>query len=81
MIIQGRGDYPQWTTKLKISYSIDGYEWFDYEDGKVFEGSKDQNTKNRINLEPFYATVVRVTIVQHHNYPCMRFGATYLLNS
>ena len=27
IIIRGRGSYPQWTTKIKISYSLNGHTW------------------------------------------------------
>ena len=67
MIIQGRGDWKDiWVTGFKLSYTLDGKNWEDYENGKVFSGSTDRITKVRHNLTPFYALTVRITIVSFH---------------
>lgn len=51
VIIQGRGDKDEWVTKFKISYTTNG-ETFKYlEDGRVFEGNSDRNTKVEIKFK------------------------------
>ena len=30
---QGRNGYPQWVTKYKLQYSLDGVNWYYYKDG------------------------------------------------
>lgn len=63
MIIQGRGDHDFMMTKFKIQYTLNGNEWIDYEDGKVFEGTPRRNGKKRYNLNPFYAITVRIVAI------------------
>ena len=45
VILQGRGDYPQWVTSFKVTYSLEGQYWYDVDDGKTFEGNNDKTTK------------------------------------
>lgn len=82
VIVQGRGDYINSATSFKLSYSIDGFEWFEYEDGKIYSLPADRNIKTRFNIDPVYATVLRLTFMSYSGtHVCVRFGATYFVNS
>lgn len=78
MIIQGRSDFDHKVTSFKLSYTLDGFKWQDYENGKAFSGAIDRTTKVRHNLEPFYALTVRLTILGYYQHSCMRWGATFI---
>ena len=78
MIIQGRGDYNYWVTGFKLSYTLDGKNWMDYENEKKFNGSTDRSTKVKHALTPFYAVTVRLTVLSYYGLTCMRFGMTFL---
>ena len=79
MIIQGRGDYDQWVTKVKISYSLDGKTWKYVDNGKVFDASTDVNTKVRIKFgTPVRARTLRINIIEFNALPCLRFDAVYI---
>ena len=78
VIIQGRGDYNHWVTGFKLSYTLDGKNWVEYENGKKFSGSTDRTTKAKHKLTPFYAVTVRLTVLSFYGTTCMRFGMTFL---
>ena len=78
VIIQGRGDTDYRVTGFKVSYTLDGFTWLDYENGKVFSGAIDRTTKVRHNLEPFYALTLRLTVISFQHGSCLRWGATFL---
>ena len=82
VIVQGRQDYKgEHVTGFKLSYTVDGKNWVEYEDGKKFSGNSDGTTKVRHNLTPFYALTVRLTILSFYYSSCTRFGMTFLENS
>ena len=78
MIVQGRGGHDNRVTKFKIQYTLDGNEWYDYENGKVFGDVPVRNGKKRFNLTPFYAITVRLAVVEWQIWVCLRFGATFI---
>ena len=78
IIAQGRGDHDGWVTKFRIQYTLDGIEWYEYEDGKVFGDVPVRNGKKRFNLTPFYATAIRLNVTEWHVNICLRFGATFI---
>ena len=74
IIIRGRGGtYVQWTTKVKISCSLNGI-YFEYVDnGRAFTANTDQNTKVRIDFAtPAFCRVLRINPVAWHNHPSLR---------
>jgi len=41
---QGRADYDQWMKSYEIKYSVDGVNFFSYNNGQVFTANTDRNT-------------------------------------
>lgn len=78
VIIQGR-EKNQYVTKFKLMYTTDGFAFRNYENGKVFAGNNDVSTKIRHNLEPFYALAIRLVPLGYYGAPCLRWGATYIV--
>lgn len=80
IITQGRGDHDAWVKSLKIAYTLDGKIWDDVDQGKIFQASKDRNSKVRIKFErPVYARALRIYPQDwHNNQIAMRFDAIYL---
>ncbi|XP_078700177.1 uncharacterized protein LOC144926966 [Branchiostoma floridae x Branchiostoma belcheri] len=74
---QGRGDYPQWVTRYKLSFSTtDGVVWDTYsEQGqeKEFTGNRDRNTiVTRLLLQPVLTRFVRFHPLSWSHWPSMR---------
>ena len=44
----GVGTNQMWATQIRVDSSINGIEWQKVDGGKIFEASRDKNTKNRI---------------------------------
>ncbi len=78
MIVQGRTYDDCRMTAFKIQYTLDGETWQDYENGKIFSGGPDRNTKVRHNLKRFYAVTVRIVATSWHKCVCTRFDFTFL---
>ena len=79
MIVQGRTyRSDQKLKKFMLRYTINGIQWFDYENGKEFSGTIDETTKVRHNLKPFYATQVRLIVIEYNKSICFRWGMTFL---
>ena len=76
--VQGRGDHDGRATKVRIQYTLDGNEWSDYQNGKVFGDVPARSGKKRFNLVPFYALTVRLVAVEWVACVCLRFGATFI---
>ena len=74
VIIQGRGDEDQWVETFKISYTTNGKTFHWAENGKIYEGSYDRNTKNEIDFKrPIKARTIRIHPVTWHGAIALRF--------
>ncbi|KAI8514463.1 phosphatidylethanolamine binding [Branchiostoma belcheri] len=73
---QGRGDYPQWVTRYKLSFSTDGVVWDIYsEQGqeKEFTGNTNQNTiATQLLAPPVLTRFVRFHPLSWSDGPSMR---------
>ena len=79
VIVQGRGDYDDRVTKVKISHSMNGKTWKYVDDGKVFDANTDRKTKVRITFDtPVRARGIRINVEGFHNHPCLRFDAIFV---
>ena len=57
---------------------MDGNIWENVEDGKVFQGNLDHNTKVRNNFSnPVHARAIRIYPVSWNNHISLRFDAIY----
>lgn len=60
--------------RYKLNYSCDGKVWFEYQDGKIFEGYKNNNRarQNKL-LVPLKARLVRIRLLSRkHEKACLR---------
>lgn len=80
IIVQGRADYQdQWVTSLKVASTLNGKIWDDVDAGRVFQASKDRNSKVRIKFErPVYARALRIYPQTWNIAIAMRFEAVYV---
>ena len=65
-------------TLFSLKYTVDGFNWVDYKNGKKFSGAIDRSTKVVHQLEPFYALTVRLVVLGHYGRTCLRWGATFI---
>eukprot|EP01132_Coremiostelium_polycephalum_P002327 gene2327-2873_t len=78
LALQGRGDADQWVTSFKVTYSLDNLNWFEYENGKVFQGVKDRNTVVPLFFDPpIEARSVCLHPVTWHNHISLRWELYY----
>lgn len=79
MIIQGRGEIDEWVTEVKISYSLNGKQWYFLEEDKVYPANCDRHQKVSIKLSyPVYGRMIRIHPVSWHNRISLRFEAIYI---
>ena len=75
---QGRGDSNQWVKSYKVKYSNDGITWTEADNGRVFDGNSDRNTKVLQTFNtPFTARAVRINPVAWQSHISMRFEVYY----
>ena len=58
-----------------ITYTVDGSEWIEYKNKKLFQGNNDRSTAVEYDLEPFAAISIRIHPVTWTNYICLRVEA------
>ena len=63
-------------TSYRLQYSLDGYEWINYNDSQIFTGNTDRNTEVLYNLNPFIARSVRLVPVSWLSNICTRIEFT-----
>ena len=60
LVTQGRADSDQWITSFKLQSSQDGIYWSDVENGTVYTGNTDRNTKvTKVFSQAIYARVLK----------------------
>ena len=60
LVTQGRADFDQWITSFRLQYSQDGIYWSDVENGTVYTGNVDRNTKaTKVFSQAIYARVLK----------------------
>ena len=69
---KGDPDADNWITSYRLQYSLDGYEWINYNESYVFTGNTDRNNEVLYNLEPFIARSVRLVPVSWTGNICTR---------
>ena len=75
IVTQGRHDYAQWVTLLKVTYSEDGKHWFSVQCGEAFEANSDTDTKVSIEFDnPVKGRYVRIWPIEWYNWISMRAG-------
>ena len=78
IVTQGRGDYDQWVTTLKVFYTNNGKTWEQVDGGKIFNANTDRNSKVIIRFGlPVYARALRIYPQTWNGHMCMRFDAIY----
>ena len=73
---KGDPDADNWITSYRLQYSLDGYEWINYNDSYVFTGNTDRNTEVLNNLDPFVARSVRLVPISWFAGICTRIEFT-----
>lgn len=74
MILQGRPDFDQWVTKIKVLYTNDGVNWLWVDDQREFTANNDNNTKQSIVFStPIQARTLRIVPTAWHNHISLRF--------
>ena len=73
---KGDPDADNWITSYRLQYSLDGFEWINYNESYVFTGNKDRNTEVFYNLDPFIARSVRLVPVSWLTNICTRVEFT-----
>ena len=73
---QGRYDnsqWRQWVTGYSLQYSLDGEDFKDLVDGKVFPGNHDRSTVKRLDFNtPIVARYIRVVAKTWHSHISLR---------
>ena len=65
----------QWVTSYKVNYSLDGLSWSEIEDGRIFQGNYDYNTKVQNHFKNLLlARYIRVIAQTWHYNIAMRIG-------
>ena len=72
----GDPDEDNRVTSYRLQYSLDGYEWLNYNDSYVFTGNTDRVTEVVNNLTPFVARSVRLVPVTWTGTICTRIEFT-----
>ena len=72
----GDPDADNWITSYRLQYSLDGFEWINYNDSQTFTGNTDRNTEVVNNLDPFVARSVRLVPVTWFTGICTRIEFT-----
>ncbi|CAE7214201.1 unnamed protein product [Symbiodinium sp. CCMP2592] len=69
---KGRETIFQWVTKFSLSYTRNGYTWFDLP--QVYEANNDRTTlvENIILPHSFLAMKLRLNQLEYFSFPCMR---------
>lgn len=79
---QGRGDgakLNEWVKSFTVQYTLDGETWYLADNGKIFNGNFDENTKvNNDFCNPIYARTIRICPQEWNNYMAMRFDAYFI---
>ncbi|XP_078585795.1 neuropilin-2-like [Branchiostoma floridae x Branchiostoma japonicum] len=72
--VQTQGKWGGWLTSYVIKYSIDGFTWSSFEDGKVFPANSDGvNISQHILNPPIFATYLRIyPLTWNGNVPRLR---------
>ncbi|EGC38449.1 hypothetical protein DICPUDRAFT_93835 [Dictyostelium purpureum] len=71
---QGRGDFDQWVTSYKITYSYDNVTWQNYNNGQVFKGNTDRNTVvTHVFPQPIRARSICITPVTWNAHISLRW--------
>jgi hypothetical protein len=69
----------QWIKQYQVSYSVDGQTWTYVDNGRIFTGNSDRNTKVRNN---FYTAVlartIRINPVSWYGWSSLRFDAIFV---
>ncbi|TNV78408.1 hypothetical protein FGO68_gene6117 [Halteria grandinella] len=74
---QGKNEGQQWVTYYKVSYSLNGIDWINYDNGREIKGNVDQRTIVTQDLNPFIARAIRIQPTQWYSFIGMRAEVYY----
>ena len=79
IIIQGRGNpqKSQYVKEFRLLHSADGDEWEYVENGKIFLGNTDSNTKVKHRFGNLHTKMLRIVPVSWNDHISLRFDAIY----
>lgn len=78
VVTQGRPTSSQWVTKYQVGYTLNGEDWMLVDDGRVFEGNFDQNTRRRNDFySPVIARAIRILPREWNSHISVRFDAIF----
>jgi hypothetical protein len=78
-VTQGRSDDDVRVTEYQVAYSLDGVEWEMVDEGRLFPGNNDRNTKVRNNFyKPILARTIRIIPTKWNVGIHMRFDAIFI---
>ena len=77
--LQGRADGNQYVTKFRIKYSRTDENHLRNLD--VFEGNKDNTSVVKVYFkEPVLAKIIRLYVMEYHEYPSLRWELHYVMD-
>jgi hypothetical protein len=72
---RGKNIYYGWIISLSISYTVDGINWIDYDNGAEFLACYDMFSINSIEFVPFVALAMKIIPKTFKNNMCLRLEA------
>eukprot|EP01100_Stratorugosa_tubuloviscum_P012619 TRINITY_DN6033_c2_g1_i1.p1 TRINITY_DN6033_c2_g1~~TRINITY_DN6033_c2_g1_i1.p1 ORF type:complete len:445 (+),score=165.20 TRINITY_DN6033_c2_g1_i1:42-1376(+) len=78
IITQGRNGCPQWVSTYKLSYSNNAINWFEVENGQIFDANYDCDTEiSHVFKKPFESFFVRLIPLSWNVHISMRMEIFY----
>ena len=78
VITQGRPSGDQWVSEYQVSYTINGQDWKFVDDGRIFLGNFDRNTRIRRDfIKPVIARGIRIHPTKWVDHISFRFDAIF----
>lgn len=78
VLTRGAPIIDQWVTQYRVSYSLNGVDWTFVDNGKLFSGNSDRDTRVRNDFQrPVLARTIRIHPVSWNGHISMRFDAIF----